>query len=134
MTAPEPMPTARRRPIPGTTRHTQTNPAAPPSDAHDGGSENSREELHDLPASTDGVVSRRPASDYGATRLVNFRLPVDLHDRYRQLVQDTERAHPRLRRPSLTELVIALLEEGPQNTDEIARLIRRKRTAEHQER
>ena len=37
----------------------------------------------------------------------------------------------RLRRPSLTELVIALLEEGPQTADEVAELIRRKRAAEH---
>jgi predicted transcriptional regulator len=32
-----------------------------------------------------------------------------------------------------TELVIALLEEGPQTADEVAELIRRKRTAEHAE-
>jgi hypothetical protein len=63
---------------------------------------------------------------------VNFRIPVDLHDRYRQLVRDAEHRHPRLRRPSLTELVIALLEEGPATPDEVAELIRRKRAAEHE--
>ena len=64
---------------------------------------------------------------------MNFRIPVDLHDRYRQLVRDTEQQHPRLRHPSLTELVIALLEEGPATVDEVAALIRRKRAAEHAE-
>jgi hypothetical protein len=48
------------------------------------------------------------AEDYSATRLANFRLPVDLHDRYRRLVADVERDHPRLRHPSLTEVIIAL--------------------------
>lgn len=80
-----------------------------------------------------GEAPRRyPAADYATTRLVNFRIPVDLHDRFRQLVQDVEREHPRLRRPSLTELVIGLLEEGPQTADEVAELIRRKRAAEHE--
>jgi hypothetical protein len=74
---------------------------------------------------------RRPAADYAVTRLVNFRLPVDLHDRYRQLVREVEQQHPRLRHPSLTELVIALLEEGPETAAEVAELIRRKRASEH---
>ena len=74
---------------------------------------------------------RRPSADYATTRLVNFRLPVDLHDRYRQLVREAEQQHPRLRHPSLTELVIALLEEGPETVAEVAELIRRKRTSEH---
>jgi hypothetical protein len=77
------------------------------------------------------VIERRPAADYASTRLVNFRIPVDLHDRFRGLVREAELNHPRLRRPSLTELVIALLEEGPQTADEVAELIRRKRAAEH---
>ena len=74
---------------------------------------------------------RWPAADYAATRLANFRIPVDLHDRYRRLVREAELRHPRLRRPSLTEVVIALLEEGPSTPDEVAELIRRKRAAEH---
>jgi len=78
--------------------------------------------------------ARGPAADYASTRLVNFRIPVDLHDRFRGLVREAEARHPRLRRPSLTELVIALLEEGPQSGDEVADLIRRKRAAEHEER
>ena len=91
------------------------------------------------PARSDGrrrtarepVIERRPAADYASTRLVNFRIPVDLHDRFRGLVREAEIDHPRLRRPSLTELVIALLEEGPQTADEVAELIRRRRAAEH---
>jgi hypothetical protein len=78
-----------------------------------------------------GPPERRPAADYASTRLVNFRIPVDLHDRFRGLVREVELNHPRLRRPSLTELMIALLEEGPQTADEVAELIRRKRAAEH---
>ncbi len=53
-----------------------------------------------------------------------------LHDRFRALVREAEDRHPRLRKQSLTELVIALLEEGPQTADEVADLIRRKRLAE----
>ena len=78
-----------------------------------------------------GPPERRPAADYASTRLVNFRIPVDLHDRFRGLVREAEARHPRVRRPSLTELLIALLEEGPQTADEVAELIRRKRAAEH---
>jgi hypothetical protein len=59
---------------------------------------------------------------------------VDLHERFRALVREVEINHPRLRRPSLTELVIALLEEGPRTVDEAAELIRCKRAAEHEER
>jgi len=59
------------------------------------------------PAGENGRPERRPAVDYAATRLVNFRIPVDLHDRYKQLVRDAEQQHPRLRRPSLTELIMA---------------------------
>jgi hypothetical protein len=77
-----------------------------------------------------GAADRRPAADYASTRLVNFRIPVDLHDRYRQLVREAEQRHPRLRHPSLTELVIALLEEGPSTADEVAEVIRRKRVDE----
>jgi hypothetical protein len=82
-------------------------------------------------AAREPVIERRPAADYASTRLVNFRIPVDLHDRFRGLVREAELNHPRLRRPSLTELMIALLEEGPQTADEVAELIRRKRAAEH---
>jgi hypothetical protein len=46
-------------------------------------------------------------------------------------VREAEDQHPRLRRPSLTELVIALLEEGPETASAVAELIRRKRAAEH---
>ena len=134
------MPPARRRPIAGmpsnpppATPPTETLAAAPTllspclQDDYGGGPERSSGAEHGDAVS----VARRPAVDYGATRLVNFRLPVDLHDRYKQLVREVEQRHPRLRHPSLTELVIALLEEGPIDTDQAAGLIRRKRAAEH---
>jgi hypothetical protein len=84
-------------------------------------------EAHDV-----GLEDRRRSVDYSVTRLVNFRLPVDVHDRFRALVRDAEERHPRLRKASLTELVIALLEEGPQTADEVAETIRRKRLDEHE--
>ncbi len=84
------------------------------------------------PRTDAGRTTERRSADYAATRLVNFRLPVDLHDRYRRLIHDVELAHPRLRRPSLTELVIALLEEGPETVEHAAEAIRRKRAAEHE--
>jgi len=54
-----------------------------------------------------------------------------LLDRYRQLVREAEDRDPRLRRPSVTEVVIGLLAEGPTTPDDGAGLIRRKRAAEH---
>ena len=152
MSEAQPMPSVRRRPIPGMA----SQPIAPPrrrrrakpittstmmrwrprreasTTALTGGNDAA-------PVRSDGrrrtarepVIERRPAADYASTRLVNFRIPVDLHDRFRGLVREAEIDHPRLRRPSLTELVIALLEEGPQTADEVAELIRRKRAAEH---
>ena len=74
---------------------------------------------------------RRPSRDYGSTRLVNFRIPVDLHDRYKRLVREVEQRHQRLRHPSLTEVLIGLLEEGPDTADEVAAVLRRKRASEH---
>jgi len=74
---------------------------------------------------------RRPSRDYASTRLVNFRIPVDLHDRYKRLVREVEERHLRLRHPSLTEMLIGLLEEGPDTADELAAVIRRKRASEH---
>jgi hypothetical protein len=82
-------------------------------------------------ASAAAVARRRPSTDYASTRLVNFRIPVDLHDRYKQLVREVEQTHLRLRHPSLTEVLIGLLEEGPGTADEIAAVIRRKRASEH---
>lgn len=142
------MPPARRRTIPGTsnagsapppprqpddTDSPLTEPAPPRTDPTtasppDGSMANAA--AAGGPAVSPGA-RRQPAADYATTRLVNFRIPVDLHDRYRQLVRDTEREHPRLRHPSLTEVLIALLEEGPQSPGEVAELIRRKRAAEH---
>jgi hypothetical protein len=156
MSQDQPMPPTRRRPISGMASRLASLPEADsfPDHASDesalgGGNslqgapptEGSRRQER-LTATTDrdGVGARaetrrarRPAGDYGTTRLVNFRIPVDLHDRFRGLVRETEIQHRRLRRPSLTELVIALLEEGPQTADEVAEIIRRKRAAEHEE-
>ena len=151
MSEAQPMPSVRRRPIPGMA----SQPIAPPrpapreadhhvdDDALASEAEASTTALTGgndaAPVRSDGrrrtaqepVIERRPAADYASTRLVNFRIPVDLHDRFRGPVREAEINHPRLRRPSLTELVIALLEEGPQTADEVAELIRRKRAAEH---
>ena len=155
MSSPQPMPSARRRRIPGMV----SDPVAPPppnptgADQLVAGAEaaatsvprplipdepagrvdarSSRGLRGDRSTGAGGPPERRPAADYASTRLVNFRIPVDLHDRFRGLVRQAEARHPRLRRPSMTELVIALLEEGPQTADEVAELIRRKRAAEH---
>lgn len=154
MNAPEPMPSVRRRPIPGmtgqpvTARSLAPEPAVAPVTPADGSeaAEGAQSDHADASAERSNAsgkpaASRRPAgsaaqgrwpaADYSATRLANFRIPVDLHDRYRDLVRDAERRHPRLRRASLTEVLIALLEEGPRTPDEVADLIWRKRAAEH---
>jgi hypothetical protein len=149
------MPPARRRPVPGMSA---TLAAPPPPNATPKDEPCDLEGATEAPARATPAPSpsqaaaaaaslaataeaRRPgaglrgrrAADYATTRLVNFRIPVDLHDRYRQLVRDAEQQHPRLRHPSLTELVIALLEEGPATAVEVAAVIRRKRAAEHAE-
>ena len=144
MSAREEMPPARRRPIPGmasTTLPVVAGPQTPASSraaklTNGTGRRRSGGQRRLPTAIAEGkgegeIMARRPAADYAATRLVNFRLPVDLHDRFKQLVREAERRHPRLRHPSLTELVIALLEEGPADVDEVVELIRRKRAAEH---
>jgi hypothetical protein len=148
------MPPARRRLVPGAVR--QAEPVETPGvGAAEGVAEESRSEAKAVARGPSDVTGRRPAkvpvprpdrrpetrapgrrpaADYASTRLVNFRIPVDLHDRFRALVREAEERHPRLRKQSLTELLIALLEEGPQTADEVAELIRRKRLAEHEER
>ena len=153
MSEAQPMPSVRRRPIPGMASQPVTPPpparapAAADQHVEDGArrreaeaSTTARTEGNDVaPVRSDGrrrtarepVIERRPAADYASTRLVNFRIPVDLHEWFRGLVREAEINHPRLRRLSLTELVIALLEEGPQTADEVAELIRRKRASEH---
>ena len=153
MSEPQPMPSVRRRPIPGMASQAiaplAPTPAAVEADHHVDDDTPVAEAKASTTAFAEGndaavvcsdgrrrtarepVIERRPAADYANTRLVNFRIPVDLHDRFRGLVREAEINHPRLRRPSLTELVIALLEEGPQTGDEVAERIRRKRAAEH---
>jgi hypothetical protein len=155
MSSAQPMPSARRRPIRGMVSELVAPPPPDPIEADQpvAGAEAATASLNpprmpdelagraNAPSSggeragrqstASGPPERRPAADYASTRLVNFRIPVDLHDRFRGLVREAEGRHPRLRRPSLTELVIALLEEGPQSGDEVAELIRRKRVAEH---
>jgi hypothetical protein len=178
MSSPEPMPSARRHPIPGMTKPATTSPAQPPepeplatakgasdqraddrplASADGSGSDpegqrprhpaettDSRRQWPGTAAESDPegprprhpaetTDSRRqwPATDYAATRLANFRIPVALLDRYRNLVREAEDRDPRLRRPSVTEVVIGLLQEGPSTPEEVAELIRRKRAAEH---
>jgi hypothetical protein len=155
-----PIPSLRRRPIPGMS----PSPATRPDDEHSTKPEElaatatatsgpeqptssaspeprprprpgrARSEAAAAPAAeaSTGLGERRPAADYATTRLVNFRLPADLHDRYKQLVREAEQRYPRLRHPSLTELIIGLLEEGPQTAEEVAEVIRRKRAGEHE--
>lgn len=128
------MPPARRRPMPGMASSTGPSPPpalAPVPDRPQRAQRQSHANSPAISKESHSSKQRRPAVDYGATRLVNFRLPVDLHDRIKALVRETEAAHPRLRHPSLTELIIAMLEEAPSTTDEVAALIRRKRSAEH---
>jgi hypothetical protein len=154
VSATHPMPSARRRPIPGMA--SPPIPDAPPAagavaEATAGAQEEpevrarrrrsraprrstSKPAAQRAGAGEKRTSERRPAADYASTRLVNFRIPVDLHDRFRALVREAEDRHPRLRKQSLTELLIALLEEGPETADEVAELIRRKRLAEHEER
>jgi hypothetical protein len=131
MSEAQPMPSVRRRPIPGMASQPITPPSSAPAqpddDVEDDAPPHEAEasataitEANDVaPVRSDGrrrtvretPIGRRPAADYARTRLANFRIPVDLHDRFRGLVREAEINHPRLRRPSLTELVIALLEE-----------------------
>jgi hypothetical protein len=155
MSSPQPMPSARRRPIPGMVSDPVAPPPPHPTEADQlvagaeaaatsatpplipdelaGGVDapSSRGLRGDRRSAAGGPPERRPAADYASTRLVNFRIPVDLHDRFRGLVHEVELSHPRLRRPSLTELIIGLLEEGPGTAAEVAELIRRKRAGEH---
>ena len=135
MTANPPMAPLRRRPIPGMTSTPAPPETAAAADVHetdDATAPNHADTPHSAPAeqAADAAARRRPSADYGATRLVNFRLPVDLHDRYRRLVREVEDSYPRLRRPNLTEVIIGLLEEGPEDVDELAAVIRRKRSGE----
>ena len=150
----EAMPSARRRPIPGmasppipdapvVAAAVEDVPAGAQADPEAGAQRGrsraprrsaSKPSAQRAGAGEKSTAGRRPAADYASTRLVNFRIPVDLHDRFRALVREAEDRHPRLRKQSLTELLIALLEEGPQTVDEVAELIRRKRLAEHEER
>ena len=153
MSEPQPMPSVRRRPIPGMASQPITSAVAHAgagkADQHVDDDARASEAEASTTALAEGndaaavrsdgrrrtarepVIERRPAADYASTRLVNFRIPVDLHDRFRGLVHEVELSHPRLRRPSLTELIIALLEEGPGTAAEVAELIRRKRAGEH---
>lgn len=150
MSAPEPMPSVRRRPIPGMTSRPATPAPPPPPDPTDADASATSTPAADQralapgddpktvpeapqPVRSDqaGRRARWPGTDYSATRLANFRIPVALLDRYRHLVREAEDRDPRLRRPSVTEVVIGLLQEGPATPEEVAELIRRKRAAEH---
>jgi hypothetical protein len=123
----ESMQSTRRRTIPGMVSQRTEAPEA----EHSSGVASEAESTSVKPGRVP-TLSRRSV-DYSVTRLVNFRLPADLHDRFRGLVREAEERYPRLRKASLTELVIALLEEGPRTAEEVADAIRRKRLAEHED-
>ena len=126
MSAVEQMQSGRRRSIPGMV----SSPAEPSK--RSSVEERRRDEHSPMTDGGELDVRVQRSVDYSATRLVNFRLPVDLHDRFRALIRDVEERYPRLRKASLTELVVALLEEGPQTADEVAATIRSKRLDEHE--
>ena len=132
MSATQGMQAARRRPIPGmasnsivapSERPVADPPPAPPA-----------------PAARPARTREKPSRDESAVRRITRDAARELSAPGRPtrslptLVSDAEEGHPRLRKASLTELVIALLEEGPQTADEVAEMIRRKRLAEHEER
>jgi len=132
------MPPARRRRIAGMPAAKPTPTAPDTPSAHGAGFPppevpGSRDVVLSpaAPPSTVPAAGAQRSDDYGVTRLVNFRLPVDLHDRCKALVREVEVLYPRVRHPSVTELLIALLEEGPTDAAAAADLIRRKRAAEH---
>lgn len=65
-----------------------------------------------------------------ATRQLNVRARVDLHDRCRQLLRDCENAGLDT---SMTELVHALLHSGPSDPGGVRDLLRVRRRALHEE-
>ena len=136
-------PTIQTEPIEAAAPSTATAPATPGrrtdalmtphSDAESASRHDGRTRSEASRSSSGGPASGRwMSADYSTTRLANFRLPVDLHDHYRELVREVEQTDPRLRRPSLTEVIIALLEEGPSTAAEVAELLRRRRVAENE--
>ena len=128
MSAVEQMQSGRRRSLPG-----MVSPPPRPQE-QSSAAEPPRDQQPPAASAEEAGMREQRSVDYSATRLVNFRLPVDVHDRFRTLIRDVEERYPRLRKASLTELVVALLEEGPQTSTEVAELIRRKRLAENEER
>ena len=121
MSATQPMPSTRRRPIPGMASQPIPDdaPSVPevissvPAEGHEqpeskARPRRNREASRKTQSAQRGggdrvsVPDRRPAANYAATRLVNFRIPVDLHDRFRALVRESETRHPWLRKQSLT--------------------------------
>lgn len=136
------MPSGRRRgKLPGMTPPPALTDSAPAkTETAAGESSESASEASEAqtprPVSSESRVSPtqgvdKDQTDYSATRLVNFRLPAQLHDRYKRLLREVEDSDVRLRKPNLTELVIALLEEGPRTPVEVAAAIRAKRAAEN---
>lgn len=121
----------RRGPIPGTRSSAYRDSSNESPMPAEGPPVNSQSSGADSRVAT--RVRRRRSANYAATRLTNFRLPVDLHDRFRRLVREVEDGYPDLRRPSLTDLIIGLLEEGPSTVEEVAAVIRRKRLGEFSE-
>ena len=118
MSSPLPMPSARRRPIPGMVSEPVAPPPPNPTEADQlvagaevriasvtpppiptneaGGAEarSSGGGRGDRRSAAGRPPDRRPAADYASTRLVNFLIPVDLHERFRGLVREAEIRHP----------------------------------------
>ena len=130
----EQVPAVRQRLMPDMAPRTITSAPSPGNRSPEAASPGAAPAVASPPRERDQLVAVAQRSvDYRATRLVNFRVPVGLHDRFRALVRDAEDRHPRLRKQSLTELVIALLKEGPRTADDVAELIRRTRLTEPEE-
>ena len=158
MTSPRPMPSARRRPIRGMVSESVASPPPNPTEADQlvAGAEAaaasvtpaliptnqpdaSRHGRAEACEGTGGVLpaGRRSGGLPPITRAPGWSTsasPWTCTSGSAAWSARPRSAITRLRRPSLTELVIALLEEGPQTADEVAELIRRKRAAEHEER
>ncbi len=98
MSAHQEMPSARRRRIPGmapSTPLTVADAEGPTSStvtATKPRPGRTRSTQRRPPAARE--AERRPAVDYAATRLLNFRLPADLHDRFKALVHEAEHIFP----------------------------------------
>ena len=84
------------------------------------------EERPSAPQAEPAPRADAPLSRRAGTRQLNLRLLLAVHERYRRLLRDCEEADFET---SLTELVHALLYEGPKEPGEARQLVRRWRQA-----